>query len=63
MPVVGAVAADIGPGGPVSLQDVLSDHSIFLDSACWFQLLQDEGKEMTCKEIMQYLKPTKGKKP
>jgi hypothetical protein len=63
MSVVGAVAANIGPRGPVSLQDVQSDPSIFLDSACWFQLLQDDGKEMTCKEVIQYLEPTKGKKP
>ncbi len=36
------------------LQDVLSDRTVFLDSACWFKLLQDEDKEMTRKEIIQY---------
>jgi hypothetical protein len=60
---VGAIAADIGVGGPVSLQDVLSDPSAFLDSARWFKLLQDDGKEITRKEVIQYLEPMKGKKP
>jgi hypothetical protein len=53
MSVVGAVAANIGPMGPVSLQDVQSDPALFLDSACWFQLLQDDGKEMTREEVIQ----------
>jgi hypothetical protein len=63
MSVVGAIAVDIGPRGPVSLQDILSDPSIFLDSPRWFQLLQDDGKEMTREEVIQYLEPMKGKKP
>jgi hypothetical protein len=63
MPVVGAAAANIGPRGPVSLQDVQSDPSVFLDSARWFQLLQDDGKEMPREEVIQYLEPAKGKKP
>jgi hypothetical protein len=63
MSVVGALAANMGLEGPVSLQDVLSDPSVFLDSACWFKLLQDDSKEMTHKEIIQYLEPMKGKKP
>jgi hypothetical protein len=63
MSVVGAVDADIGPTGPVSLQDVQSDPALFLDSACWFQLLQDDGKEMTHEKVIQYLEPMKGKKP
>ncbi len=62
MSAVGAVAANIGLTGPVFIQDVQSDPALFLDSACWFQLLQDDGKEMTCKEVSQYLEPTKGKK-
>ncbi len=62
MSVVGAVDADIGPTGPVSLQDVQSDPALFLDSTHWFQLLQDNGKEMTCKEVIQYLELMKGKK-
>ncbi len=62
MCVVGTVAADIGPRGPVSLQDVQSDPSVFLDSTCWFQLLQDDGKEMTHEEVIQYLELMKGKK-
>jgi hypothetical protein len=52
--VIDAIAADVGQGGPVSLQDVLSDPSVFLDSARWFMLLQDDGKEMTCQEICEY---------
>jgi hypothetical protein len=63
MSVVVTVAADIGPRGPVSLQDVLLDPSVFLDSARWLQLLQDDGKEMTREEVIQYLEPMKGKKP
>jgi hypothetical protein len=63
MSVVGAVDADIGPTGPVSLHDVQSDPALFLDSACWFQLLQDDGKEMTREEVIQYLELMKGKKP
>jgi hypothetical protein len=63
MSVIGAVAANIGPRGPVSLQDVQSDPSVILDSTCWFQLLQDDGKEMTREEVIQYLEPMKGKKP
>ena len=63
MSVVGAVATDIGLTGPVSLQDVQSDPALFLDSARWFQLLQDDGKEMTREEVIQYLEPAKGKKP
>jgi hypothetical protein len=47
----------------VSLQDVLSDSSVFLDSARWFKFLQDDCKVMTHKEIIQYLEPLKGKKP
>jgi hypothetical protein len=62
MSAIGAVAANIGPMGPVSLQDVQSDPALFLDSAPWFQVLLDDGKEMTHKEIHQYLEPTKGKK-
>ena len=62
MSAVGDVAANIGPTGPVSLQDILSDPSIFLDSPRWFQLLQDDGKEMTSEEVSQYLELTKGKK-
>ncbi len=62
MSAIGAVAANIGPTGPVSLQDVQSDPALFLDSVCWFQLLQDDGKEMTREEVSQYLEPTKGKK-
>jgi hypothetical protein len=62
MSAVGAVAANIGPTGPVSLQDVQSDPALFLDSVRWFQLLQDDGKEMTHEEVSQYLEPTKGKK-
>ncbi len=61
MSAVGAVAANIGPTGPVSLQ-VQSDPALFLDSVCWLQLLQDDGKEMTCEKVSQYLEPTKGKK-
>ena len=60
---VGAVDADVGPRGPVSLHGVLSDPSIFLDSACWFKLLQDDGQEMTGEEVIQYLEPVKAKKP
>jgi hypothetical protein len=63
MSVVGAVDANIGPTGPVSLHDVQSDPAVFLDSTHWLQLLQDDGKEMTCKEVIQYLEPMKGKKP
>jgi hypothetical protein len=33
-----------------------------LVSTHWFKLLGDDGKEMTCKEIIQYLEPMKGKK-
>ncbi len=63
MSVVGAVAANIGPTGPVSLLDVQSDPALILDNTRWFQLLQDDGKEMTCKEVIQYLESMKGKKP
>jgi hypothetical protein len=62
MSAIGAVAANIGPTGPVSLQDIQSDPVLFLDSVHWFQLLQDDGKEMTREEVSQYLEPTKGKK-
>jgi hypothetical protein len=34
-----------------------------LDGNPWFQLLQDDGKEMTCKETIHYMEPAKGKKP
>jgi hypothetical protein len=63
MSVVGDVAANIGLGGPVYLEDVLPDPSIFLDSARWFQLLKDDGKEMTHEEIIHYMELTMGKKP
>jgi hypothetical protein len=63
MSVVDAVAANVGPGEPMSLHVVLSDPSIFLDSAHLFNLLQDDGKEMTCEWIVQYLEPVKGKEP
>jgi hypothetical protein len=55
MSVVGAVAANIGQGGSVSLQDVLSDPFVFLDST--------HGKEMTRKEIIHHMEHKKGKKP
>jgi hypothetical protein len=62
MSVIDAFAPNVGLGGPVSLQDVLSDPSVFLDSADWFKLLQDDSKVMTRKEIIQYLELLKGKK-
>jgi hypothetical protein len=32
-----------------------------LDSGCWFKLLQDDGKEMSPKEILIYQEPMLGK--
>jgi hypothetical protein len=44
----------------VSLEVVLLDHSIFLDNAHWFKLLQDDDKMMTTDEIALYQEPSKG---
>ncbi len=48
-------------GAPVTLHVVLSDSSVFLDHGCWFKLLQDDGKEMSPKEILKYQEPMMGK--
>ncbi len=47
-------AANNSPVAPVSSEVVLSDHSIFLDNAHWFKLLQYDGKKMTSDEIALY---------
>ncbi len=51
MPVDDAIAANVRLGEPVSLEVLLLDSSVFLENACWFKLLQDEGKQMTLDKI------------
>jgi hypothetical protein len=48
-------------GVPVTLQELLSDSSAFLDHGRLFKLLQDDGKEMSPEEILTYKEPTTGK--
>jgi hypothetical protein len=48
-------------GEPVTVKTVLLDPSLFLEPDCWFQLLQDDSREMTFKKLPIYHNPPKGK--
>jgi hypothetical protein len=37
-------------GQPVTVETILLDPSLFLEQDHWFQLLHDDGKEMTTEE-------------
>ena len=48
-------------GQPVTVETILLDQSLFLEQDRWFQLLQDDGKEMTTEEYAIYQEPAKGR--
>jgi hypothetical protein len=48
-------------GVPVTPQVVVLDSSLFLEHACWFKLLQDDGKEMTPTKILVNQELNKGR--
>jgi hypothetical protein len=46
---------------PVTVETILLDPSLFLEQDQWFQLLQDDGKEMTTEEYAIYQEPPTGR--
>ena len=67
---VGAVAADsdglvnvaVAAVTPVTLQHTLTNTAYHVDRERWFDLLQDDGTEMTGEEKTKYSTPVKGKR-